>query len=100
MVGLIDSMVGLGRWVAVPLPGMELTPTPDGLVVYDPATELVHHLNQSAMAVYALADGSMSDAEIATEIADIYELDGPPYDAVAEAMKGLVASGLLMRRRV
>ena len=93
-------MVGLGRWVAVPLPGVELTPTPDGLVVFDPSTQQVHHLNESAMAVYTLADGSLDDAEIASEIADIWELDAPPYDAVAEAMKGLVASGLLLRRRV
>ena len=28
---------------------------------------------------------------IATEIADIYELDAPPYDAVAEAMKAIDA---------
>ena len=100
MAALVESMVGLGKWVAVPRPGVELTPTEDGLVVFEPVSQNVHHLNQSAMAVYVLADGILTDAEIASEIADVYELDAPPYDAVTDAMRELVASGLLVRRRV
>src|SRR2546429_2518129 len=41
----------------------------DELVVYDPATNLVHHLNASAALVFGLCDGTATMRETSVELA-------------------------------
>lgn len=47
----------------------------DGLVLYNPASSLVHHLNPSAGVVWRLCDGAATVDDIALEIAEAYAVD-------------------------
>ena len=96
---LVETVAGRSVWIAAPVDGLEVTPTDDGVVVLDRSTSGVHHLNASAMAVFLLADGDLTDDAIAIELADLHELDEPPVDLVRDAVTSLVAAGLLRRTR-
>jgi PqqD family protein of HPr-rel-A system len=70
----------------------------DGLVVYDPRRDLVHHLNPTAAVIFDLCDGTRDVAAIASTLAEVFGLDAPPLAetqaGVAElAEQGLIAHG-------
>jgi PqqD family protein of HPr-rel-A system len=46
----------------------------DGLILYNHDSSLVHHLNPSAALVWQLCDGEASVGQLATEIAEEYDL--------------------------
>lgn len=96
---LVESVVERSVWIAGPVDGLDVTPTDDGVVVLDRATSGVHHLNASAMAVFLLADGDLTDEAIALELADLHELNDPPIELVRDAVTALVGAGLLCRTR-
>lgn len=99
MAGLVRSLVGTATWHVVSAGGLELTPVDDGLVVAVPATGAVHHLNGTAAAVYALADGTLTAAGIAEAFAEELGLEEPPLEPVADAVAQLVRAGIVRHRR-
>lgn len=48
---------------------------PDGWAVYDPDTDKVHLLNESAKAIWELCDGNTTTSEMAAAISEITGLD-------------------------
>ena len=60
----------------------------DGIVLYDPESKLVHHLNPSASLLWQLAEGDVSVGELALEISE--ELHLEPSE-LHEQFVGLVA---------
>jgi PqqD family protein of HPr-rel-A system len=76
----------------------------DGVVLYDPASSFVHHLNPSASVLWHLADGDASVARLATEMSEELRLD--PIETRAQLVGlvaeldalGLVEDGRLSRR--
>jgi hypothetical protein len=75
--------------------GLEITPTPDGCVVYDAAREKVHYLNPTAAVVYELCDGVRSLRAICVFLAQAYGLDQQPVEATRDCLKTLNAEGLV-----
>lgn len=75
---------------------LEVHETQDGLVVFNPATDRVHHLNFSAGALFELCDDASSAAELAAAMADLHSLDTPPLDDVETGLKQLVEEGVLV----
>jgi len=65
---------------------LAVSDTDDGLVVYDQAHEMVHHLNASASMIFDLCDGTRGAEAIAQILADEYSLAAPPHD---ETLAGL-----------
>lgn len=65
---------------------LEVNEADDGLVVYDPAHDMVHHLNPSASMIFDLCDGTRDAEAIALILAEAYGLSAPPR---SEAMTGL-----------
>jgi hypothetical protein len=65
---------------------LEVNEADDGLVVYDPVHDMVHHLNPSASMIFDLCDGTRDAQSIAAVLAEAYDLDVPPQ---ADAMAGL-----------
>lgn len=65
---------------------LEVNEADDGLVVYDPAHEIVHHLNASAALIFDLCDGTRDAESIARIVGEAYSLKAPPRD---EALAGL-----------
>ena len=63
---------------------LEVTESDDGLVVFDPATEFVHHLNPTAAVIFDLCDGSRDVEAIASILAAAFDLDQlPTQDTLA-----------------
>ncbi len=63
---------------------LEINEADDGLVVYDPVHDRVHHLNTSASMIFDLCDGTRDVEAIAQILAEAYDLSAPPReDAVA-----------------
>lgn len=66
--------------------GLEVNEAEDGLVVYDPTADVVHHLNASAAVIFELCDGTRNAEAIARVLAEAYGLPAPPTE---EALAGL-----------
>lgn len=75
--------------------GLEVTPAPDGCVVYDAAAEKVHYLNSTASVVFELCDGAKSARAIGAFLKTAYELDADPLDSVRDCLVSLCDQGLL-----
>ena len=60
----------------------------DGIVLYDPTSRLVHHLNPSASLLWQLSEGTPVSEQLVTEIFE--ELNSEPSQA-HERFMGLVA---------
>jgi coenzyme PQQ synthesis protein D (PqqD) len=77
------------------LESLEVNEADDGLVVYDPARDQVHHLNPSAAVIFDLCDGSRSVEDIAAVLADVYALPGPPVAEARAGLEELIERGLV-----
>ena len=75
--------------------GLEIDEADDGLVVFDPRTDMVHHLNPSAAVIFDLCDGSRDPDAIAALLAAVYELDVPARDDTLAGLRELVERGLV-----
>jgi hypothetical protein len=60
----------------------------DGIVLYDPESRLVHHLNPSASLLWNLSDGDTSVEQLARETSEELHLE---LSEVREQFVGLVA---------
>jgi PqqD family protein of HPr-rel-A system len=68
----------------------------DGVILYNHDSSLVHHLNQSASIVWHLCDGDADGPQLATEIAEEFELDPAEVAAhVEDVIQELDALGLI-----
>jgi hypothetical protein len=75
--------------------GLEVSEAQEGLVVFDPTSDLIHYLNSTAAIVFTLCDGSHSASEIANVVSGVFGLDEAPLDEVAICLKDLRGMGLL-----
>jgi hypothetical protein len=74
---------------------LEVNEAEDGLVVYDPDRDMVHHLNPSASVIFELCDGTRDVEAIARILAEAYSLDAPPTDDAFAGLRELVDRGLV-----
>lgn len=79
-----------------PADGLDVHETEDGLIVFNPATDRVHHLNHTAGAVFSLCDGTKSGEQIAAAVATLFALDTPPSEQVQSTLDDLVDVGVLI----
>ena len=64
------------------------------LLLYNPRTDSVHVLNETAAAVWWLCDGRRSGLQISQEVAQLYAQQVPDIDSEAlEALAKLLAAG-------
>lgn len=59
----------------------------DGLILYDPQTSLVHHLNPSAAVVWQGVRGGRPVGALVREIAEVHGLDA---EEAGEQIRGLI----------
>jgi PqqD family protein of HPr-rel-A system len=69
----------------------------DEVVVYDPHTKYLHHLNPMATIVWELCDGSQGPKEITSEIVNTLKVDDPSRveKDVLETLEQLRKKGLV-----
>lgn len=75
--------------------GLEVTEAEDGLVVYDPVHDMVHHLNPSAAVIFDLCDGSRDPQAIAQVMAEAYELSALPLEDTRTGLDDLLEHHLI-----
>jgi Coenzyme PQQ synthesis protein D (PqqD) len=77
------------------LQSLEVNEAEDGLVIYDPARDMVHHLNPSAAIIFDLCDGTRDPNEIAHVLAEAYELHAPPLEQAITGLRDLADRQLI-----
>ena len=75
--------------------GLEVNESEDGVVIFDAATDRVHHLNNTAALVLELCDGKRSIEQIAGLLGDAFGLDEPPVIESRQCLERLVSQGLV-----
>jgi hypothetical protein len=74
---------------------LEVNEADDGLVVYDPTHDMVHHLNPSASMIFDLCDGTRDADAIALLLAEAYDLAAPPRDDALAGLRELAGRRLI-----
>ena len=77
-------------------PGLEVHEADDGLIVFNTATDKVHHLNPSAGILFELCHQAHSIEDVAQSMAQLYQLDELPLDEAKNSVEQLVAEGVLI----
>ena len=81
-------------------PELDVLDTDEGAVVYDASKGGLHYLNPSAATVFALCDGTMTIAEMASAIAGTYDQPADEVEAqVRSLLRELRKLGLLLPSR-
>jgi hypothetical protein len=75
--------------------GVEINQVADGYVVYHPARDRVHYLNQTATIVLELCNGNNDAAKIASLLQTAYELPELPLEEVTGCLGKLHDEGLI-----
>ncbi len=76
-------------------PGLEVTPVPDGSMIYQNSRERVHYLNPTATIVFELCGMGKSFADIESFISDGFALGAPPSDDIRACLNSLLVEGLV-----
>jgi hypothetical protein len=79
----------------VKVESLEVNEADDGLVVYDAARDVVHHLNVSAALIFDLCDGARSADDIAAVLAEVHGLPTPPVAETRSSLAELTERGLI-----
>ena len=74
---------------------LEVNEAEDGLVIYDPERDMVHHLNPSAAIIFDLCDGTRDPEEIARVLSEVYELHTPPLEQAIAGLRDLADRRLI-----
>jgi hypothetical protein len=75
--------------------GLEIDEAEDGLIIFDPSEDMVHHLNPSAAIIFDLCDGSRDLDAIAALLGEIYELGSSPREDALVGLRGLAERTLI-----
>ncbi|MDA8310146.1 MAG: HPr-rel-A system PqqD family peptide chaperone [Actinomycetota bacterium] len=74
---------------------LEVNEAEDGLVVYDPTSGMVHHLNPTASVIFDLSNSTRDPETIARTLAEVFDLDSPPLGDVTAGLRDLAERGLV-----
>jgi Coenzyme PQQ synthesis protein D (PqqD) len=77
------------------LQSLEVNEADDGLVIYDPVRDMVHHLNPSAAIIFDLCDGTRDPEQIAHVLAEAYKLQAPPLEQAITGLRDLADRELI-----
>ncbi len=79
----------------VQVESLEVNEADDGLIVYDPSSDQVHHLNPTASVIFDLCDGTRDTDAIASTLAKVYSLQTPPIPDAIAGLSDLAERGLV-----
>jgi hypothetical protein len=75
--------------------GIEISPVPDGYVVYDPSRDRVHHLNPTAALVLELCTGGNTAADIGAALRAVFQPGEPIESQIVLCIDQLLSEGLV-----
>ena len=74
---------------------IEINRVADGYIVYQPAEDRVHYLNQTAAVIFEFCNGRNSPQTIAEAVGNLFDLPRPPAKEVADCLGDLSQKGLI-----
>ena len=74
---------------------IDISPVADGCIVYDPGTDLVHHLNHTAAMVLELCSGQETVSEIAAFLTELFPSAPDVLAVVTDCVDQLRSLGLV-----
>lgn len=77
-------------------PGLQVHEADDGLIVFDPENDRVHHLNASAGVLFSLCDRPQTNKQLARLFLQAYELSEDNAPQVQQSIDQLISEGLLI----
>lgn len=75
--------------------GIEISPVPDGYVVYHPGRDRVHHLNPTAALVLELCAGGNTAAGIGAALREVFQPGEPIEGQIGLCIEQLLSEGLI-----
>lgn len=77
-------------------PDLDITEVDDGLVVFEPVSRRVHHLNVTATLVFELCTGENDRDTIVQLVQSAFGLDEPPSAEIDALLASLTAESLVI----
>ena len=78
--------------------GLEVHEAEDGLIVFNPATDHVHHLNTTAGVIFELCEKPITVSALGKSIQQFYSLQESPQETINASVVELVDKGLLIEQ--
>jgi O-antigen biosynthesis protein len=100
LAALRNTLEAVTGWPLHPLDNLDITEVEEGLVVFEPVTGQVHHLNATAAIVFSLIEGPRSDDDVTGDVQALYSLTTPPTSEVSAAIDSLLRARLITRRPI
>jgi len=79
----------------VAVDGLDVNEVSDGLIVYDPARDRVHYLNNTAAAIFTLCDGTRDVKAIVDAVGTVFGAEAPSRAQVEACLGDLKEEGVL-----
>ncbi len=76
-------------------PGLDITEVEDGLVVFEPVSRRVHHLNVTATLVFELCTGENDRDTMVQLVQSAFGLSEPPVAEIDDLLALLTAEALV-----
>ena len=78
------------------LEGLDVHEAEDGLVVFNPVTDSVHHLNHTAGVLFELCAEPVTLDKLSALVAELYELEQAPMEEITAGLAKLVEEGVVI----
>jgi hypothetical protein len=85
------------KLVGPPVPGVTWNDIDDRIILFNPVNGQAAALNETASAIWRLADGSHEYSELIDELLDTYDIDRDQITSSVQTVVGqLIAEGFLL----
>jgi hypothetical protein len=78
--------------------GLDAHEADDGLVVFNAATDSVHHLNHTAGVIFELCGNPLSLEQLTDLVGKLYGLEDSPAEDVEAGLRQLIEEGVVVER--
>ena len=75
--------------------GLEVHESDDGLIVFNPATDRVHHLNHTAGVIFELCESPILEHHLLEQVVKLYSLESTQQESITTGLQQLLDEGVL-----
>ena len=77
-------------------PGLKAYETEDSLIVHNPATDRIHHLNPTASVIFELCEVPVARQSLIEMVVQLYSSVEPSEEAIEAGIQSLFDEGILI----
>ena len=75
---------------------LEIHESEDGLIVFNPATDRVHHLNHTAGVIFELCEVPTPEVQLLEQVVKLYSLESTQESSILQGLEQLLDEGVLI----